>query len=203
VPEPETPSWGIEPVPDRLRVLGFLDGFLLWSNLSVSLLVIVAGAFLVLPPDEVGLALSLPQALAAIVAAGLVGNLLLGLGGLIGADARVPAMRSSSCSARSSCRSSPCCSPTGCSPAATTTPTRVFRGPEARPEMILAWLAGFCLYQWLSPLGPGWWTSALAHTHPHSSPWGGASLPSFAAAFALAVLARALVRDRAPRESLA
>src|SRR6478672_8339363 len=34
----ETPSWGIEPVPDRLRVLGFLDGFLLWANLSVSLL---------------------------------------------------------------------------------------------------------------------------------------------------------------------
>ena len=39
----ETPSWGIEPVPERLRVLGILDGFLLWANLSVSLLVIVAG----------------------------------------------------------------------------------------------------------------------------------------------------------------
>ena len=41
----DTPSWGIEPVPERLRVLGTLDGLLLWSNLSVSLLVIVAGAF--------------------------------------------------------------------------------------------------------------------------------------------------------------
>jgi nucleobase:cation symporter-1, NCS1 family len=88
----ETPSWGIEPVPERLRVLGFLDGFLLWANLSVSLLVIVAGAFLVLPADEFGLALSLPQAVLAIVAAALVGNLLLALGGLIGADARVPTM---------------------------------------------------------------------------------------------------------------
>jgi nucleobase:cation symporter-1, NCS1 family len=88
----DTPSWGIEPLPDRLRVLGEFDGLLLWSNLSVSLLVIVAGAFLVLPADEFGLALSLPVALGAIVAAALVGNLLLGLGGLIGADARVPTM---------------------------------------------------------------------------------------------------------------
>ena len=88
----ETPSWGIEPVPERLRVLGLLDGFLLWSNLSVSLLVIVAGAFLVLPADQFGLALSLPEAVSAIVAAAVVGSALLGLGGLIGADARVPAM---------------------------------------------------------------------------------------------------------------
>src|SRR3954447_11581556 len=86
------PSWGIEPVPERLRVLGVLDGFLLWANLSVSLLVIVAGAFLVLPADEFGLGLSLPEALGATVAAAVVGNLLLGVGGLIGADARVPTM---------------------------------------------------------------------------------------------------------------
>ena len=63
--EIETPSWGIEPVPERLRVLSTFDGFLLWANLSVSLLVIVAGAFLVLPADQFGLALSLPVALAA------------------------------------------------------------------------------------------------------------------------------------------
>src|SRR6478736_612555 len=88
----DTPSWGIEPVPERLRVLGVVDGLLLWSNLSVSLLVIVAGAFLVLPADQFGLGLSLPVALAAIVAAAIVGNVLLGLGGLIGADARVPTM---------------------------------------------------------------------------------------------------------------
>ena len=30
--------------------------------------------------------------------------------------------------------------------------------------------------------------------HPHALPWGGASLPSFAAAFALAALARVLAR---------
>ncbi len=88
----DTPNWGIEPVPERLRLLGTFDGFLLWANLSVSLLVIVAGAFLVLPASEFGLGLSLPIALAAIVAAAVVGNLLLGLAGGIGADARVPAM---------------------------------------------------------------------------------------------------------------
>ena len=86
------PSWGIEPVPERLRVLGVLDGFLLWANLSVSLLVIVAGAFLVLPAADGGLALSLPSALGAICAAAVVGNLMLGVGGYIGADARVPQM---------------------------------------------------------------------------------------------------------------
>ena len=78
-------SWGIDPVPERLRVLGLFDTGLLWGNLGVSLLVIVAGAALV--P-----ALSLPQALAAIVLGSLIGNLMLGIAGAIGADARVPGM---------------------------------------------------------------------------------------------------------------
>jgi len=43
----QTPSWGITPVPERLRVLGLFDLTLLWGNLSVSLLVIVAAAGLV------------------------------------------------------------------------------------------------------------------------------------------------------------
>jgi len=81
----KTPSWGIEPVPQRLRVLGVVDTMLLWGNLSVSLLVIVLGAVLV--P-----ALSLRDALIAIVVGAVAGNVLLGLAGLIGADARVPGM---------------------------------------------------------------------------------------------------------------
>jgi len=81
----ETPAWGIEPVPERLRVLGLLDHFLLWSNLGVSLLVIVIGSFLV--P-----ALSLPDAVVAILLGSVIGNAMLGAAGLIGADARVPAM---------------------------------------------------------------------------------------------------------------
>src|SRR5437762_6539921 len=86
------PSWGVEPAPGRLCLLGVLDGVLRWANLSVALLVIVAGAFLVLPGSEGGLALSLPLALGAIGAAAVVGNLMLGVGGYIGADARVPQM---------------------------------------------------------------------------------------------------------------
>jgi putative hydroxymethylpyrimidine transporter CytX len=81
----KTPGWGIEPVPERLRVLGFLDTAALWGSLGVSLLVLVAGTFLV--P-----ALSLRDALIAIVVGGLVGNAMLGTAGLIGAQARVPAM---------------------------------------------------------------------------------------------------------------
>jgi nucleobase:cation symporter-1, NCS1 family len=444
VSDTDTPSWGIEPVPERLRVLGAFDGFLLWANLSVSLLVIVAGAFLVLPASEFGLALSLPQALAAIVAAAVVGNVLLGVGGLIGADARVPTMvlfraplgRSGSylptglnvlqclgwsvfeliiiatgasalseqlfgfggvafwkilfgCVAtalaflgpvgfvrkyvrkfavwvviasllylswwslhgqhpvrlwhRSGAHAfwpgfdlvlasiiswTPLVAdytrfartrragfigagvgyfvPTiplfalgaviamsrqiseapalltaiaaggGASVLALLALTAdesdeafanvysgavslqnllpgvsqrllvgavaavstvgalvidlrnyqpflyllgsffvplfavlladwllssrhydrsdVFDVPELRVEMVVAWLAGFCLYQWLSPQGPHWWTTLVAHTHPHTLPWGGASLPSFAAAFALATLARVVAR---------
>jgi nucleobase:cation symporter-1, NCS1 family len=81
----DAPNWGIEPVPDRLRVLGPLDTTLLWGNLGVSLLVLVAGALLV--P-----ALSLRDALVAIVVGGLIGNLMLGAAALIGAEGRVPAM---------------------------------------------------------------------------------------------------------------
>jgi nucleobase:cation symporter-1, NCS1 family len=78
-------SWGIEPVPERLRVLGGLDLGLLWANLGVSLLVVVAGAVLV--P-----ALSLPSALVAVLVGCLVGNLMLAAAAAIGAQARVPAM---------------------------------------------------------------------------------------------------------------
>src|SRR5438874_13226902 len=58
---------------------------LLWGNLSVSLLVIVLGAVLVS-------AVSLRDAVIAIVVGAVAGNLLLGLAGLIGADGRVPGM---------------------------------------------------------------------------------------------------------------
>jgi putative hydroxymethylpyrimidine transporter CytX len=78
-------TWGIDPVPQRLRVLGLLDTGLLWGNLGVSLLVVVAGAALV--P-----ALSLADALLAVALGCLIGNLMLAVAGAIGADARVPGM---------------------------------------------------------------------------------------------------------------
>src|SRR5918993_814065 len=42
----QAPEWGIEPVPPDQRRLGFLDQAVLWGNLGVSLLVLVAGALL-------------------------------------------------------------------------------------------------------------------------------------------------------------
>ena len=79
----QTPSWGIEPVPERLRVLGVLDSLLLWTNLGISLLVLVAAAYL---------GLSLRQALLATLVGGLIGNTMLGVAAYIGAEARVPTM---------------------------------------------------------------------------------------------------------------
>jgi len=79
----EAPSWGIEPVPDRLRVLGALDTFLLWGNLGISLLVLVAASYF---------ELSLKQAVLATLVGGLIGNAMLGLAAMIGAQARVPTM---------------------------------------------------------------------------------------------------------------
>ncbi|MDX6442397.1 MAG: hypothetical protein QOE43_2126, partial [Gaiellaceae bacterium] len=52
--------------------------------------------------------------------------------------------------------------------------------------MIASWIIGFCLYEWIAQTqGLGFWSRFLAHLHP---PHGGigASLPSFAVAFALA-----------------
>src|SRR5262245_45726619 len=79
----ETPLWGIEPVPERLHVLGFVDTFLLWINLGISLLVLVSAAYF---------GLSLKQALLATLVGGLIGNAMLAVAALIGADARVPTM---------------------------------------------------------------------------------------------------------------
>jgi nucleobase:cation symporter-1, NCS1 family len=58
-----------------------------------------------------------------------------------------------------------------------------FAAREVRAGQIVAWLAGFGLYQWLSPSGPGWWTGLVDVTHPAI----GGSLPSFAAAFLLSL----------------
>jgi purine-cytosine permease-like protein len=61
-----------------------------------------------------------------------------------------------------------------------------FAAPEVRPGQIAAWLAGFCLYQWLAPVGPASWIHLVDHTHPGQGAIGG-SLPSFALSFLLSV----------------
>jgi NCS1 family nucleobase:cation symporter-1 len=79
----DTPNWGITPVPERLRVLNGLDTLLLWTNLGISLLVLVAASYF---------GLSLKQALLATIVGGVIGNAMLATAALIGADARVPTM---------------------------------------------------------------------------------------------------------------
>jgi putative hydroxymethylpyrimidine transporter CytX len=79
----ETPAWGIEPVPERLRVLGGFDTLLLWLNLGISLLVLVLPAYF---------DLSLGKSLLAMVVGGVIGCTILASAGMIGADARVPTM---------------------------------------------------------------------------------------------------------------
>jgi nucleobase:cation symporter-1, NCS1 family len=80
----EERSWGVTPVPGRLRTLTALDVGLLWGSLGISLLVIVAGTFLA--------ALGLQRALLATAVGAVLGCALLGLAGLIGAERRVPGM---------------------------------------------------------------------------------------------------------------
>ena len=58
-------------------------------------------------------------------------------------------------------------------------------GPP-RGGALVAWAAGFVAYQWLSPTGPSWWVDQVQRLDPPS--WQiGATLPSFAVSFALAL----------------
>ena len=77
-------TWGVTPVPDRLRTLSLGDLTLLWGNLGVSLLVLVAGTYLA--------GLGLQRGLLAILVGAVLGCALLGLAGYIGAERRVPGM---------------------------------------------------------------------------------------------------------------
>jgi NCS1 family nucleobase:cation symporter-1 len=76
---------GIEPVPAAKRRLGFWDYVVLWGDLGIGLLVLLAGSFLV--PG-----LSLPQALLAIVLGSVIGVALLALAGVAGSHTGVPTM---------------------------------------------------------------------------------------------------------------
>jgi putative hydroxymethylpyrimidine transporter CytX len=82
--DPSERTWGVSPVPDRLRTLSGLDVGLLWGNLGISLLVLFTGTFLA--------GLGLQRALLAAVVGAVLGCALLGLAGLIGFERRVPAM---------------------------------------------------------------------------------------------------------------
>jgi nucleobase:cation symporter-1, NCS1 family len=74
-----------------------------------------------------------------------------------------------------------------------------FGAPRIRPAQIVAWLAGFCLYQWLAPVGPASWIHLVDHTHPGRGAIGG-SLPSFGLSFVLSVALTLAGRASARRD---
>lgn len=82
---PTDREWGIAPIPPEARHLGTLDFVVLWGDLGIGLLVLLAGSFLV--PG-----LSLGQALLAILLGSVIGCSLLALAGVIGARLAVPTM---------------------------------------------------------------------------------------------------------------
>jgi NCS1 family nucleobase:cation symporter-1 len=72
-----------------------------------------------------------------------------------------------------------------------------------RGSAMIGWLAGFVVYHWIAPTPLNWWTgltTGLMGT-PLSQrlPWLGASLPSFAVAFAVHLVVGSIVR-RSPAE---
>ncbi len=79
------PEWGIEPVPPAQRTLGSIDYLVLWGDLGIGLLVLLAGTFLV--PG-----LSLGAALVAVVVGSILGALLLAVVGIVGSDNATPTM---------------------------------------------------------------------------------------------------------------
>jgi NCS1 family nucleobase:cation symporter-1 len=85
VVEREAPTWGVQPTTPEVRRLSGLDFAVLWGDLAVGLLVVVAGALLV--PG-----LGLPVALLAIAIGSVVGSIPLSLVGWAGAREGVPGM---------------------------------------------------------------------------------------------------------------
>ncbi len=78
-------GYSLKPVPREQRSFGFLDNFAIWFGADMGIAVFWAGALLT--PS-----LSLRDALIAIIIGHVVGNLLMGLVGLMGARTGVPTM---------------------------------------------------------------------------------------------------------------
>jgi putative hydroxymethylpyrimidine transporter CytX len=81
------PEWGVDPVPDSLRVLRTFDLFVLWSSLGAGLLVFAAGALLV-----TGLGLTLWEAALVSFVGSVIGSVLLAAAGYHGSRAGIPTM---------------------------------------------------------------------------------------------------------------
>src|SRR2546428_625685 len=80
------PEWGVEPVPQGLRVLRTFDLFVLWSSLGIGLLVLAAGTLLI------GLGLTLAEAAIVALVGSVLGSLMLAAAAHHGSRAGVPTM---------------------------------------------------------------------------------------------------------------
>jgi purine-cytosine permease-like protein len=77
-----------------------------------------------------------------------------------------------------------------------------------RASALSAWAVGFVVYQWCVPTGPSWWQGAVERVlhewlhvpFPLAGSALGASVPSFACAFAVYVAAWGVRRRRAVRD---
>jgi NCS1 family nucleobase:cation symporter-1 len=74
------------------------------------------------------------------------------------------------------------------------------RGSSFRATALLPWIVGFAVYHWIAPIGPDWWTGWISDVlgSPLSERvgWIGASVPSFGAAFVLALIATRIASAR-------
>ena len=81
------PEWGVDPTPEKVRILRTFDLFVFWASLAVGLLVFVAGTLLVL-----WYGLTLGEALEVSLLGSVVGALVLAGAGVFGAKYGVPTM---------------------------------------------------------------------------------------------------------------
>jgi len=85
------PEWGVEPVPQGLRVLRTFDLFVLWSSLGIGLLVLAAGTLLI-GVGGFGFGLTLSESAIVALLGSVVGSLMLAAAAHHGSRAGVPTM---------------------------------------------------------------------------------------------------------------
>ena len=85
------PEWGVDPVPESLRILRTFDLFVLWSSLGAGLLVFAAGTLLV-GVGGFGFGLTLWESAAVAIAGSVIGSLMLAAAAHHGSRAGVPTM---------------------------------------------------------------------------------------------------------------
>ncbi len=85
------PEWGVDPVPQALRVLRTFDLFVLWSSLGVGLLVLAAGTLLI-GVGGFGFGLTLAESAVVTLVGSVLGSVMLAAAAHHGSRAGVPTM---------------------------------------------------------------------------------------------------------------